>query len=131
MSVIGGYGFKERKGHSVKPERTTGYTYFFSSLFELLEGGDLNEVRFYSPIGLFYLYELLHNYLPTQIFRPSSIPVKLVFGCCTLICCQNVMNVRRFLAIFDLHTYLVLPYNVRFWGLSWTPLPKYPNIERH
>ena len=29
----------------------------------------------------------------------------------------------RFLAIFDLPTYLVLLYNVPFGGLSWTPLP--------
>ena len=28
-----------------------------------------------------------------------------------------------FLAIFDLPTYLVLLYNVPFWGLSWTTLP--------
>ena len=27
------------------------------------------------------------------------------------------------LAIFDLPTYLVLPYNVQFLGLLWTPLP--------
>ena len=30
---------------------------------------------------------------------------------------------RCFWGIFDLPTYLVLPYNVRFWGLSWTLLP--------
>ena len=32
-------------------------------------------------------------------------------------------EVPRFLAIFDLPTYLVLLYNVHFLGLSWTPLP--------
>ena len=35
----------------------------------------------------------------------------------------SINNVRRFLVIFDLPTYLVLPYNVQFGGLSWTPLP--------
>ena len=34
-----------------------------------------------------------------------------------------INDVPRFLAIFDLPTYLVLVYNVPFWGLSWTPLP--------
>jgi hypothetical protein len=34
-----------------------------------------------------------------------------------------INDVPRFLAIFDLPTYLVLPYNVPFWGLFWTPLP--------
>ena len=33
----------------------------------------------------------------------------------------SIYNVTRFLADFDLPTYLVLLYNVRFWGLSWTP----------
>ena len=28
-------------------------------------------------------------------------------------------------------TYLVLPYNVRFLGLFWTPPPTYPNTGRH
>ena len=32
-------------------------------------------------------------------------------------------EVPRFLAIFDLPTYLVLLYNVPFWGQFWTPLP--------
>ena len=32
-------------------------------------------------------------------------------------------DVPRFLAIFDLPTYLVLLYNVPFLGLSWTHLP--------
>ena len=32
-------------------------------------------------------------------------------------------DVPRFLVIFDLPTYIVLLYNVRFLGLSWTPLP--------
>ena len=37
-----------------------------------------------------------------------------------------INDVPRFFAIFDLPTYLVLLYNVPFWGLSWTPyLPKY------
>jgi hypothetical protein len=35
----------------------------------------------------------------------------------------SINDVPRFLAIFDLPTYLVLLYNVPFWGLSWTPLP--------
>ena len=34
-----------------------------------------------------------------------------------------INDVPRFLAIFDLPTYLVLLYNVPFLGLSWTPLP--------
>ena len=34
-----------------------------------------------------------------------------------------INDVPRFLAIFDLPTYLILLYNVPFWGLSWTPLP--------
>ena len=38
----------------------------------------------------------------------------------------SINDVPRFLAIFDLPTYLVLLFNVRFWGLSWT----YP-IRRH
>ena len=36
---------------------------------------------------------------------------------------QSINVVPLFLAIFDLPTYLVLLYNVRFGGLSWTPLP--------
>ena len=32
-------------------------------------------------------------------------------------------DVRRFLPIFDLPTYPTLSYNIRFWGLFWTPLP--------
>ena len=35
----------------------------------------------------------------------------------------SINDVTRFLAIFDLPTYLVLLYNVQFWGLSQTPLP--------
>ena len=35
----------------------------------------------------------------------------------------SIKDVPRFSAIFYLPTYLVLLYNVRFWGLSWTPLP--------
>ena len=35
----------------------------------------------------------------------------------------SINDVPCFLTIFDLPTYLVLLYNVRFWGLSWTPLP--------
>ena len=35
----------------------------------------------------------------------------------------SINDVPRFLAIFDLPTYLVLLYNVPFWRLSWTPLP--------
>ena len=35
----------------------------------------------------------------------------------------SINDVPRFLAIFDLPTYLVLLYNVRFWGLPLTPLP--------
>ena len=35
----------------------------------------------------------------------------------------SINNVPRFLAIFDLPTYLALLYKVPFWGLSWTPLP--------
>ena len=35
----------------------------------------------------------------------------------------SINDVPRFLAIFDLPTYLVLLYNVRFLGLSWIPLP--------
>ena len=34
-----------------------------------------------------------------------------------------INDVPRFLAIFDLPIYIVLPYNVLFGGLSWTPLP--------
>ena len=34
-----------------------------------------------------------------------------------------INDVSRFLAIFDLPTYLVLLYNVPFLGLFWTPLP--------
>ena len=34
-----------------------------------------------------------------------------------------INDVPRFLAIFDLPNYIVLLYNVPFWGLSWTPLP--------
>ena len=79
--------------------------------------------------------------------RTSSLCKKvLLFGSplhwyCILIPCNNVSrmdkflkegvsskgtsinDVRRFLAIFDLLTNLVLPYNVQFWGLSWTSLP--------
>jgi hypothetical protein len=36
---------------------------------------------------------------------------------------SSINDVQRFYAIFDLPTYLVLPYNVRFLGLSWNPLP--------
>ena len=36
---------------------------------------------------------------------------------------MSINDVPRFLAIFDLPTYLVLLYKVRFWGLSSTPLP--------
>ena len=36
---------------------------------------------------------------------------------------RPLMTSHFFLAIFDLPTYLVLLYNVRFWGLYWTPLP--------
>jgi hypothetical protein len=36
---------------------------------------------------------------------------------------MSINDVPRFLAIFDLPTYLVLLYNVQFWGLLWTPLP--------
>ena len=35
----------------------------------------------------------------------------------------SINDVPRFLAIFDLPTYLVLLYNVPFLGLFWTPLP--------
>ena len=35
----------------------------------------------------------------------------------------SINDVLHFLAIFDLPTYLVLLYNVPFWGLSWTTLP--------
>ena len=35
----------------------------------------------------------------------------------------SINDVPRFLAIFDLSTYLVLLYNVWLRGLSWTPLP--------
>ena len=35
----------------------------------------------------------------------------------------TINDVPHFLAIFDLPNYLVLPYNVQFWGLSWTTLP--------
>ena len=35
----------------------------------------------------------------------------------------SINDVPNFLAIFDLHTYLVLLYNVQFGWLSWTPLP--------
>ena len=34
-----------------------------------------------------------------------------------------INDVPRFLAVFDLPTYLVLLYNVPFLGLSWTPQP--------
>ena len=34
-----------------------------------------------------------------------------------------INDVPRFLAIFDLPTFLVLLYNVPFLGLSWIPLP--------
>ena len=34
-----------------------------------------------------------------------------------------INDVPRFLAIFDLPTYLVLLNNIPFSGLSWTPLP--------
>ena len=34
-----------------------------------------------------------------------------------------INDVPRFLAIYDLPTFLVLIYNVPFLGLSWTPLP--------
>jgi hypothetical protein len=33
------------------------------------------------------------------------------------------MTSHVFLAIFDLPTYLVLLYNIPFFGPSWTPLP--------
>jgi hypothetical protein len=36
---------------------------------------------------------------------------------------MSINDVLHFLAIFDLSTYLVPPYNVRFGGLFWTPLP--------
>ena len=35
----------------------------------------------------------------------------------------SINDVPRYLAIFDLPTYLVLLINIRFWGLFWTPLP--------
>ena len=35
----------------------------------------------------------------------------------------NHITALKYLAIFDLPIYLVLLYNVRFWGLFWTPLP--------
>ena len=35
----------------------------------------------------------------------------------------SINDVPHFLAIFDLPTYLVLLYNIGFWGLSWTPPP--------
>ena len=41
-----------------------------------------------------------------------------------------INDVPRFLAIFDLPTYLVLLYNVSFLGLFWTP-PTYPNKGPH
>ena len=34
-----------------------------------------------------------------------------------------INDVPHFLTILYLPTYLVLLYNVRFWGLSWTTLP--------
>ena len=34
-----------------------------------------------------------------------------------------INDVPRFLAVFDLPTYLDLLYNVPFLGLSWIPLP--------
>ena len=34
----------------------------------------------------------------------------------------SINDVPRFLAIFDLATFLFLLYNVRFGGISWTPL---------
>ena len=40
----------------------------------------------------------------------------------------SINDVPHFLAIFDLPTYLVLLYNIGFWGLSWTPPLTYPNM---
>ena len=41
---------------------------------------------------------------------------------------MSIIDVPCFLAIFDLPTYIVLLYNVQFWGLSWPPT--YPNIGK-
>ena len=49
--------------------------------------------------------------------KPSQFK-KIVFSLGT-----SINDVPHFLVIFDLPTYLVLLYNVPFFGLSWTPLP--------
>ena len=57
------------------------------------------------PLGVFFRSKSLHNIQFTwHLF--------IYWG-------TSIIDVPRFLVIFD----LVLLYNVRFWGLSWTPLP--------
>ena len=68
--------------------------------------------------------QLFLNVSKSQLFFPIWILIVLMYftwdsrdkG-------TSINDVLRFLAIFDLPTYLVLLYNVRFWGLSWTHLP--------
>ena len=57
-----------------------------------------------------------HAATTAMIFENLVIRIFLTWG-------TFINDVPRFLAIFDLPTYLVLLYNVPFLGLSWTPLP--------
>ena len=66
----------------------------------------------------------------TYLFNGEKYMRKYVILFCSI--SKETFNneVPRFLAIFDLPTYLVLLYNVHFLGLSWTP-PTFPNMGRH
>ena len=70
-----------------------------------------------------------HGALQNYTISKFKFRKKIWFVCLGLLCSvtkgTSINDVPRFLAIFDLPTYLVLLYNVRFLGLSWTPLLTY------
>ena len=62
---------------------------------------------------------VIHNMITAQYtldVRSGNLRSNLSWG-------TSINDVPRFLAIFKPPTYLVLLYNVPFWGLSWTPPP--------
>ena len=77
---------------------------------------DHHQIEFKSNIDTTWTFEFANNLLLPTHFLCQAVQ-------CTVAKGTSINDVPRFLAIFDLANYLVLLYNVRFCGLSWTHLP--------